>query len=120
MNEVIKQQWLAALRSGEYDQGRDRLRTDDGAFCCLGVLCDLHANATGSKWDSVDEDASYLGSETALPPAVQLWAELDSEDGGKVRIGGDEPVWLAAHNDGDLTRAKRTFLEIADAIEVQL
>jgi hypothetical protein len=31
---------LAALRSGEYAQGRDSLKRD-GKFCCLGVLCDI-------------------------------------------------------------------------------
>jgi hypothetical protein len=44
MNAVIKQRWLAALRSGEYKQGQHALRSDDGderRYCCLGVLCDL-------------------------------------------------------------------------------
>ena len=32
--------WLAALRSGEYEQGRRLLRSSDNLFCCLGVFLD--------------------------------------------------------------------------------
>lgn len=41
MKAVWKKRWLKALRSGEYEQGAQYLKTPDGAFCCLGVLCDL-------------------------------------------------------------------------------
>lgn len=41
-----KDRWIAALRSGEYTQGRHRLCVDDGdgdgrAYCCLGVLAEM-------------------------------------------------------------------------------
>lgn len=39
----IKQQWVEALRSGEYKQGKGALRLigkEQDSFCCLGVLCD--------------------------------------------------------------------------------
>jgi len=42
MNPRIKQRWLDALRSGEYKQTMENLQDMNG-FCCLGVLCDLHA-----------------------------------------------------------------------------
>lgn len=41
MKEEIKRDWLIALRSGEYKQGKRQLRNcEDGewAYCCLGVL----------------------------------------------------------------------------------
>ncbi len=45
MDEQIKKQWVEALRSGRYKQGREYLRTElsDGSYsyCCLGVLCDI-------------------------------------------------------------------------------
>ena len=34
-----RRRWASALRSGEYDQGRNLLRTTRGAYCCLGVAC---------------------------------------------------------------------------------
>jgi hypothetical protein len=42
MNIPIKQlkKWIAALDSGEYKQGRNKLQTGWG-HCCLGVGCDV-------------------------------------------------------------------------------
>jgi hypothetical protein len=79
MKADIKAKWLKALRSGKYKQGKERLQTTAGRFCCLGVLCDLHAQATGAKWGEREgapvygklEDAPYY-----LPPVVQRWAGL--------------------------------------------
>jgi hypothetical protein len=45
LNTVV-QSWLAALRSGAYQQTRGMMRNEKG-FCCLGVLCDVVDN---SKW----------------------------------------------------------------------
>ena len=39
MTPELKAQWIAALRSGEYTQGHNHLRTGNGYYCCLGVLC---------------------------------------------------------------------------------
>lgn len=41
MNIEWKKKWVKALRSGEYKQGRTKLRSLDDKFCCLGVLCNL-------------------------------------------------------------------------------
>lgn len=44
MNPKIKHDWLKALRSGKYKQGRHALRNynEEGSdYCCLGVLCDV-------------------------------------------------------------------------------
>ena len=38
MNKDIKEQWLTALRSGEYRQCIGELRNSLGEHCCLGVL----------------------------------------------------------------------------------
>ena len=35
----LKARWIAALRSGEYTQGRCALNPAPGYYCCLGVLC---------------------------------------------------------------------------------
>lgn len=43
MRPKVKKEWIAALRSGDYRQGRGQLRSEDNSFCCLGVLCNLHA-----------------------------------------------------------------------------
>lgn len=48
----VKEKWLNALRSGEYEQTNGCLR-DMGnekipsGYCCLGVLCDVYIKDTG-------------------------------------------------------------------------
>lgn len=45
-----------ALESGEYIQGRSKLKSCWGVngdrFCCIGVACDLHAKASLGHWES--------------------------------------------------------------------
>ncbi len=38
--EFIKEKWLPALRSGKYEQCRNKLH-DGSGFCCLGVAADV-------------------------------------------------------------------------------
>lgn len=40
----MKAKWLKALRSGEYKQGRELLKTKDGKYCCLGVLAEINGH----------------------------------------------------------------------------
>jgi hypothetical protein len=115
VNPEIKAKWVAALRSCEYQQGEDSLRTDN-KFCCLGVLCDLHSKETGIEWEVpwLGQPCMYLGEEGLLPDAVVLWAEAADSSVGSVSISGSTSR-LAEHNDDGCT-----FAEIADAIEAQL
>jgi hypothetical protein len=118
MNPEIKARWVAALRGGEYGQGHGHLHGREGSMCCLGVLCDLHANETGGGWrrggDGYDLAARYLGERNYLPEEVVRWSGLPDRTGGLVEIRGAREK-LPVHND-----AGRTFAEIADAIEAQL
>ena len=42
MNKELKKKWVAALRSGGYQQGRHVLYSErEDTYCCLGVLCDI-------------------------------------------------------------------------------
>ena len=34
--------WVEALRSGNYEQGKGRLKSLTGQYCCLGVYCELY------------------------------------------------------------------------------
>lgn len=75
MNPQIKERWIAALRSGEYKQGYQQLRTENG-YCCLGVLCELHAKETNTPW----VHNTYLGHPGTLPNEVCKWANLSEGD----------------------------------------
>lgn len=114
MNKAIKKQWVKALRSGEYKQGRDQLRNDSDRFCCLGVLCNLHAQAHPKIAAKQNDARHYMGEQTVLPPSVAKWAGLSNTAGGDVRID-DWTDDLASHND-----AGYTFEDLANAIEEQL
>lgn len=41
MDDKIKQKWIIALRSGNYEQGKNNLRSKNNTYCCLGLLCDI-------------------------------------------------------------------------------
>ena len=117
MNKAIKKLWVAALRSGEYKQGEGQLRleTETGtSFCCLGVLCNLHAQAHPEIAAKQTKPEVYMGLQDLLPPDVLTWAGLTLCSGDHVFINELNRT-LARHNDEG-----HTFAEIADAIESQL
>ena len=109
MNPDVKAKWVAALRSGEYKQGRVYLHDDD-RYCCLGVLCAI-APATVNVKRNVD--GLVVGQTLISQQPVMTWADV-VEHGGDVEIDGRFGP-LTWHNDHG-----RTFAEIADAIEAQL
>lgn len=111
MNPKVKAKWVAALRSGEYKQGTGQLRYRN-EFCCLGVLCNLHAKEHPRIAAKQVDSTSYMKSSFLPPSRVAEWAGLDVD--AAVKIGRQEAA-LYHHND-----AGRTFAEIADAIEEQL
>lgn len=41
MKRVSLEEWVKALRSGEYGQTKDRLWDGKNGYCCLGVACAL-------------------------------------------------------------------------------
>jgi hypothetical protein len=113
MNAEIKTLWVAALRSGEYKQGERRLRDPEtNTFCCLGVLCNLHAQAHPEIAAKQTAPGSYMGKKGFPHTEVFEWAGLDAR--AEVEIGG-ACTRLDAHNDSGCT-----FEQIADAIEEQL
>ena len=133
MNQEIKKQWIAALLSGDYEQGKAYLHTQntlgkEDKFCCLGVLCDLAVKAgvipepkklysevfLYGALDEVLEDEDISTSfntrdDKVLPFAVGQWAGLDDPNPA---IGG---YTLAYANDKG-----GTFTTIAKLIEKNL
>lgn len=80
MNENA-QKWVEALESGEYKQGRGAL-LKGYEFCCLGVACDVAIkNGVALKVDRRGRWTVFDGCHLALPPAVQDWLGLRTEDG---------------------------------------
>lgn len=81
MKPDIKEKWIAALESGEYIKGERLLKSSQGKYCCLGVLCDLHRKETGKgEWKNNGEyeyQVAETRSDTLLPRRVAEWAEID-------------------------------------------
>ncbi|MES2366991.1 MAG: hypothetical protein V4563_14040 [Pseudomonadota bacterium] len=94
MNIPLAKQWVAALRSGKYKQGKGKLRRGD-EFCCLGVLCDLVAH---DEWVG-ETFRQYAGT---LPGSISEQVSVAH-------------LRLATMNDFG-----KSFSEIADVIEAEI
>lgn len=78
----VKALWLKALRSGAYRQGTEALRRNPDTYCCLGVLCDLHARHAfvRKKWQVNNGAFTYEGEASLLPATVLKWSGLSYSD----------------------------------------
>ena len=110
MKKSVAKDWVAALRSGKYKQGKPgQLKDSEGNYCCLGVLCEISG-------------LEYQGSNGTLPYSVQIFSGLKSSNG---RF--DYSLNLADLNDNHFNgfycpvtiKERYTFEEIADIIEVE-
>jgi hypothetical protein len=108
MDPNIAERWIAALESGDYKQGANRLHYMDAEgskFCCLGVLCDLavkagvtvsyevpcsiHEKQADGSTKKINTTQIEYGEEVdrsgfGLPRSVSSWA----------RISGDGTRWV--------------------------
>ena len=109
MNPEIRARWTAALRSGDYQRGSGYLHTWDDRFCCLGVLCDLAVKAGVVKRSQAAAVTMHRYDDAGhyLPPAVQDWAGLRTENPAVPGVG-----LLSNMNDDGCS-----FAQIADAID---
>lgn len=142
MKKEVMEKWVAALRSGEYQQIDGRLRSfepdADGkySYCCLGVLCDLHRqefNADGSDYHYTWGEAvrpivskpttAYANHVDDLPYSVKEWAGikmnspvvyLDDEELTGEDEGKSEIELIGLNDD-----AGWSFERIANVIEEQ-
>jgi hypothetical protein len=109
---------IAALRSGEFKQGKLRLRPTSNTFCCLGVACELYRRETGQgEWVPAHDDEAHPSLQEfvmpdegttsgVLSPSVRKWLGWASDK------GSTSEACLAERNDSGAT-----FSEIADLIE---
>lgn len=112
MNEELKAKWVAALRSGEYQQTKGTLHRDSedkevkagkvcAGYCCLGVL-------------QMVADGHIEANQVGIPS--DEWAEEHSIDRYAMLIDSDGEVidqWTLAQ----LNDCGYSFPEIADYIE---
>jgi hypothetical protein len=104
--EQIRAEWIARLRANTDKQGFGVLRSLDGCFCALGVLCDV---VDPNGWDQNPQYGTkeFRGKYSFLPPEdVLIAAGLKRREDKILRAVG---TW----NDRD----RLSFPEIADRIE---
>jgi hypothetical protein len=119
MNPTIKQQWISALLSGKYKQGKGALRPESDTYCCLGVLCDLHLKSLNKEWrdsESCNGFTEYyaLNERAILPKETMDWAGLEAHN--------DNVVYLYDNTIGHTNLAKEnddeaSFKQIAALIK---
>jgi hypothetical protein len=118
MNQDIKKEWIEALKSDSYIQGKfalKKIREDDVLrHCCLGVLCELYINKNldgDCKWNKERDndvtrfivESSTDRSSHSLPENIRQWA------------GITHPIQSRLININD--ELNLSFNEIADYIE---
>ena len=107
MKAELKQKWVDALRSGDYEQGKGALLAS-GKYCCLGVLCEV----SGLR---------------IVGPNILAGDQYESDSYSKIReMIGVDATELTMRNDGsedvfgqpDIL--PHSFAEIADYIEANI
>ena len=98
LTKKLKEEWVSALRSGKYKQGRGYLRNKEDLYCCLGVLCNI---INPDKWSYIKENEVYIYYNN-IYDARELYQLKD-----------DDQSMLIGLNDEDYL----SFSEIADIIE---
>lgn len=102
MKADLKAKWIEALRSGEYEQASGQLRLD-GAYCCLGVLCEVAGIPINESGDGVGNGFRY-----DYDPIYYL-------------VGGrDASIECSLRNDGGASMKRHSFAELADYIEANI
>jgi hypothetical protein len=135
MKADIKAQWIADLRSGEFEQGKSYLETVevDGKhkLCCLGVLSrqavkagvipepELHNGAYLYLDDEYDQNGNVTGESfnqsSSLPRKVQEWAGVTEGEGDIALNASQSQDRTTAIEANDMDELP--FSRIADLVE---
>jgi hypothetical protein len=121
MKPEVKEKWLQALRSGQYQQASAALcavdRDGDHAFCCLGVLCEIMGIERKDPWEFEEDGPDTLDA---------IYRDPSWEDD---HTGFPEDRWMEevcglrrgeARDVADMNDRGQSFNQIADYIEASL
>lgn len=115
MKADVKEKWLAALRSEQYQQGQYRLkwlRAGGPEHCCLGVLCEvLGVPERSTVYQTARFDFGGDRIAERCPPEDFMES---------LGIPNEVVVQLLSMNDGSAGIGSYSFKHIADYIEENL
>ena len=120
VNKENMTKWIAALRSGEFMQGKGTLRSGV-AYCCLGVACEVFRRETANGdwfpqlfgYERFEFHAGLGYTVGVLPAAVVAWLGLEETSPSVYMPEYDRLIALTELND---TR-DYDFAQIADILE---
>ena len=114
----IKEEWLTALRSGEYVKDKGQLNYK-GNYCCLGVLCEIQKRPQyikRSNYIAYDNYTAYddeISSLSYKNPLYEILSDNGDLQGFSIKIlDGRKFNNLARINDDT-----ETFDEVIEVIE---
>jgi hypothetical protein len=129
-HQKLMAEWLEALRSGKFKQGKDALHKEDSngtqSFCCLGVLGKICAdNGLIKQPKRVDSPGAgvrynYYSSHCSLDGKLFELSGLRDALGKFEANTIDDAYSLAELNDGSEFNKRKTFKQIARIIEKEL
>lgn len=108
----LTRKWIAALRSGNYNQGRYLLHSKENNYCCLGVLCDI---SLLGEWLYCDNERDISGRCKFKSLTTSLVSDNYPPKEVRELVGLElnEQCELVAMNDNE----KCSFDDIANRIE---
>lgn len=121
MNKEIKEDWLEALRSGDYEKGIGSLN-ENNKLCCLGVLCEVMKvdsivvnGPHGTQWKLYRRSYVARGHKCYLPDEVALEAGIRNNP-----IEYKHRKHSALHHLIEINDSNETFDEVITFIEEYL
>jgi hypothetical protein len=110
VNTKFIRKWIDALRSGTFNQGRGKLRSNRNRYCCLGVACELLPKKFNIKW--VKEKGALLYG-LDINKSETDYYRLPEEILDYIGIDNFSETQLIRMNDEE----KKSFTKIADFLE---
>lgn len=118
MNKKLKKKWVKALRSGEYDQGRNvlcRVDSEGAKYCCLGVLYEVAGKTFNGRVESPNGEEVYLGMRTKNDVEECLPTPSFQRECGIAKKYNDS--YTIAEKLARMNDSGKSFNQIADWIE---
>lgn len=117
-----RKKWVAALRSGEFKQGKNFLENLDGSMCCLGVLCNIMGSERTVRTNKAACNTEGLeilyGDKFNMADKHAVEAVGLTNEAGDFTYEAKEKLKLPYASLWQLNdHANLTFKEIADIIE---
>ena len=114
-----RDEWVAALRNGHYQQGYGRLRTVQDGYCCLGVAEHVRGATFKRDYDAwfVENEAPPQQEASILTHAGAHWLGLSECDPLVPYWDAEQHEWFAVTLSYLNDSRVRSFAWVADVVD---